>query len=383
MKRQKVKRSISLILIACAVFLTLSGCMIEDKKHQLPVVTIGPAFTVLPTEEPAANATTEPAPTPVADVPVTFTDINFENAVREAIGRNIGYIYPADLSEITSFTARVSGIVNIKEIVYFTSLEELDLMGNRISDLTPLTSLKKLKKLNISKNFSVMTGDREKGLDISPVGTLPLLEELDASNNLITDISALASLKALRYLDLRTNRLNSLEGLEGCISLEYLDISGSFRIGADNKSAGISDLGALSGLTELKTLYASNGLINSLEPIAGLTKLEYLDATYNSLISFPDMKRMEKLTTLIVRNNNIFSLEGVVNAPVLATLDVRYNYIRQIFEVIRMRTLETIYLDGNPIIDYSPLDILEQIKNGTYVIPLPVIFPNASGNQTE
>lgn len=355
---------------ALALTLLLSGCRVNNVP-ELPPVTINNVFTAPPTEEPVSLVTSVPSPTPQTEVPITFTDINFENAVREAIGRNIGSIYPADLAEIKSFTARVSGIVSIREITYFTSLEELDLMGNRIADFTPLTSLKNLRTLNIAKNFTVMTGDREKGLDISPAGTLPMLEILDASNNLITDVSALGSLKTLKRLDIQTNRLTNLSGLEGCVSLEYLNISNSFRIDADNNEAGISDISALSNLTELKTLYMSNGMVPSLDAIAGLKKLEYVDATYNALRAFPDLSGMESLTTLIVRANTIFSLAGAEKAPKLATLDVRDNYIWLINEVIKMPALETIYLDGNPVIDYTPLDTLEAIRNGTYVPPQP------------
>lgn len=372
--RRQFKARIIKTLIACAVSAlaltsVLSGCRVNSDP-ELPPVTINNVFTALPTEEPVSLVTSVPSPTPQEEVPITFTDINFENAVREAIGRNIGSIYPADLAEIKSFTARVSGIVSIREISYFTSLEELDLMGNRIADFTPLASLKNLKYLNIAKNFTVMTGDREKGLDISPAGTLPQLEELDASNNLITDVSALASLKTLKRLDIQTNRLTDLSGLEGCVSLEYLNISNSFRIDADNNEAGISDISALANLTELKTLYMSNGMVPSLEAISGLAKLEYVDATYNALRAFPDLSGMESLTTLIVRANTIFSLSGAEKAPKLTTLDVRDNYIWLINEVIKMPSIETIYLDGNPVLDYTPLDILEAIRNGTYILPM-------------
>ena len=348
-------------MLSCLALILCPGCKV-DNTPEGPAVTINNVFTVPPTEEPVSMTTASPSPTPAQNIPVYFTDINFENAVREVLGKGIGNIYPSDLAGLVSFTARVSGIVNIKEITYFTSLEELDLMGNRITDLSPIASLKKLKTLNISKNFTVMTGDREKGLDISPVGSLPLLETLDASGNLITDVSALSSLKTLKYLDIRTNRLTTLSGLEGCESLEYLNISGSFRIDSDNNEAGITDISALSKLTELKTLYMSNGLVSSLEPIAGLKKLEYVDATYNSLRRFPDMSEMDSLTTLIVRANNIFSLSGVEYAPKLTVLDVRDNFIRYVYEVIRMESLESIYLDGNPIQDYSPMDIFEMIR---------------------
>lgn len=352
-----------LLSLSAVLFMLLCGCDVKKTVPEVPLSTLEHVYTPAVTDDPDAAVTPAPTVPPVAESPVTFLDINFEAAVREAVGKQIGDIYPSDLQDLTSFSARVSGIMNIREISYFTSLEELDLMGNRISDLTPVTSLKKLKKLNIAKNFSVMTGDSEKGLDISPLGALPLLETLDASDNLITDVSSLGSMKKLKWLNIRTNRLTDLDGLEGCTSLEYLDVSGSYRIDRNNNSAGITDISALSSLTSLKTLNMQNGLVDSLEPIAGLDRLEYVDATYNALKTFPDMKQMKSLTTLIARSNNIYSLDGLANNLTLKKVDVRDNFITSVWQVISMPSLETIYLDGNPIIDYSPLDIIQAIKN--------------------
>ena len=360
--------------------LLLSGCMIRPEED-LPPVTIDVVITAAPTEESGPAPTAVPTAAPQEETPISFSDINFENAVREAIGRTVGSIYPSDLKDIKSFTSRVSGIVNIKEIVYFTSLEELDLMGNRIGDLTPLTALRNLKKLNIAKNFTVMTGDREKGLDISPLGSLPLLEYLDASNNLITDVSALGSLNMLRWLDVQTNRLKDLNGLEDLTSLEYLNISNSFHSDKNNDPAGITDISALSGMVNLKTLYMQNGRVSSIAPLTTLTKLEYVDASYNSVRIIPNMSRMSSLKTLILRANFIYGLEGLISHPSLTLLDVRDNFVSVINVILTMPKLEAVYLDGNPVVNYGPLDVFEALKNGTYVPPLPVKPPSGPGTE--
>ena len=356
---------IAAVLIGAAL---LSGCR-SVTNPEIPVVTVFYENTPPATDDPYVIVPETPTAPPMMESPITFTDINFENAVREFLGRNLGNIYPSDLRDITRFSARVSGIYNISEIVYFTALEELDLMGNRINDLSPVAALKNLKKLNVARNFTIMTGDREKGLDISPLGALPLLEELDASYDLITDVSALASLKSLKWLDIQNNRLTSLEGLENCKALEYLNISGSFRIDADNNETGITDISPLAGLTSLKTLYMRNGMVSSLEPLSRLDSLEYLDATYNALRHLPNMSRMTGLATLIVRFNNILDLDGLAMQRTVRVLDVRDNFIRDISVILLMSKLETVYVDGNPVQDYRPLDMFESIKNGTLLPP--------------
>ena len=156
MKGRTVAFLTALLIIFCAV---LSSCR-EPSGNVLPVITANHAEPET-TDEPFAIVTDAPTEEPQFEKPVSFSDINFENAVREAIGRQIGSIYPSDLAGITVFSARVRGIVRIDEIVYFSSLEELDLMGNKIIDLSPLSTLTNLKTLNISKNFSVLMGNRK------------------------------------------------------------------------------------------------------------------------------------------------------------------------------------------------------------------------------
>ncbi len=367
----------AVLAIQCAA----AGCAVTADPS-FPPVTVSALPTPSATADSHVIVTDQPQVTSQSEAPISFTDINFENAVRETLGRSIGGIYPSDLENITVFSARVSGIINIKEISYFKSLEELDLMGNRINDLSPVSSLKNLKKLNVSKNFTVMTGDREKGLDISPLGALPRLEWLDASNDLITDISALGSLSSLKWLDIQNNRLSDVTGLSGCVSLEYLNISDSYRIDPDKSEGGIRDLAGLENLVKLKTLHMRNGLVQSLEPLSGLSELEYVDASYNLMRAVPDLSGMSSLGTLILKFNSIISLEGLAGQSTVTILDVRNNFIRTCDEILEMPALETVYLDGNPIIDTRPIDVFEAIKNGTYVpTPAPenTDFPDGTG----
>lgn len=360
------KTALRLLIVAAAALAAVlfSACRVKTNP-EIAIVTVFYENTPAATEDPYIIVPETPTVSPMVESPISFTDINFENAVREFLGKNLGYIYPSDLKDVTRFSARVSGIINVNEIVYFTSLEELDLMGNRINDLSPIAALKNLKKLNVARNFTVMTGDREKGLDISPLGALPLLEELDASNNLITDVSALASLKSLTWLDIQNNRLTSLDGLENCKALEYLNISNSFRIDADNNESGITDISPLAELTSLKTLYMRNGLVGSLEPLKNLDSLEYIDATYNALRHLPNMNYMSGLQTLIVRFNNILDLDGLAMQRNLRVLDARDNFIRDITVILLLPHLETVYFDGNPVQDYRPLDLFNATRNGS------------------
>lgn len=380
---QKGKKQIALIVLTALLTVLLSaawGC-VPDTPGPASVTPETAAPTAPPTDpsatDPGPGRETPSYPTQVPsdnDKAISFRDINFENAVREAIGKTIGVIYMSDVSGLRSFSARVRGIINIGEIVYFSSLEELDLKGNHINDLSPLASLKHLKKLDISQNFTVLTGDREKGLDLSPLRGLTALEELNISGNLVTDLSPLSGMTALGRLEIGTNRLTDISPLSSLTSLTYLDISGSYRIDSAGNEAGITDISPLGSLRSLKTLYIQNNLIGSLEPIAGLTALSYVDATYNSLREIADLSAMTGLKTLVLQFNNIYTADGLNGQPVLEYLDLRDNFIRDISVILTMPRLDTVLASGNPIADPEPLAILEAIKNGTYS-PEPFELP--------
>ena len=57
--------------------------------------------------------------------------------------------------------------------------------------------------------------------------------------------------------------------------------------------------------------------------------------------------------------NNILDLDGLAMQRTVRVLDVRDNFIRDISVILLMRSLETVYVDGNPILDYRPLDMFE------------------------
>jgi hypothetical protein len=83
---------------------------------------------------------------------VTFPDPNLESTIRNAIDKPEGAIYISDVETLTSLSATKRGISNLIGMEYCIGLEELDLAGNSISDISPLTGLSKLKKLELSHN---------------------------------------------------------------------------------------------------------------------------------------------------------------------------------------------------------------------------------------
>lgn len=87
---------------------------------------------------------------------VAFNDLNLEAAVCLKINKPWGNIYIEDVKEITDISL-IGHFLNgqIKDITglqYFTSLTELNLAYNQISDLSHLSGLNELKQLFLNSN---------------------------------------------------------------------------------------------------------------------------------------------------------------------------------------------------------------------------------------
>ena len=113
-----------------------------------------------------------------------------------------------------------------------SSLTELTLDNNKISDIKPLQSLTNLIALSLGKN---------KISDIKPLRSLTKLSSLALSNNKISDITPLKSLTNLTQLFLDNNQ--------------------------------ITDITPLPFLTKLSVLFANNNKISNTKPLQFLTKL--------------------------------------------------------------------------------------------------------------
>jgi Leucine-rich repeat (LRR) protein len=178
-----------------------------------------------------------------ADLSITFADTSLETVVRSNINKPTGDIFLSDVTELKSFDAHGSDIVNLNGIEYLIELTELNLGDNRISDLSPLSSLTNLTWLLLEGN---------------PLG----------------DMSALSGLNKLTVLYLSWCGLDDISALSSLTKLTTLHLSGNFQI---------NDISPLSDLTELTKLLLDRNQISDLSPLSGLTKLTMLDLNTNQI----------------------------------------------------------------------------------------------------
>ena len=148
---------------------------------------------------------------------------------------------------------------------FFSELETFsaNYLGGGISDLSPLSGLTKLTKLDLSGNQIS---------DVSPISGLTHLTRLGLEMNQISDISPLAGLTNLITLSLYDNEISDLNPLSGMIQLKELDISYN----------NITDVSPLANLTDLTKLYLQGNQMNDLSSLSGLTKLVDTDFVINN-----------------------------------------------------------------------------------------------------
>lgn len=122
--------------------------------------------------------------------------------------------FPNDMGWLTDEGKTNFGDDDIQVLKYCTDLVYLDLgHGNRITDVSVIAQLKKLRVLIVSMN---------KIVDISPLAQLQELECLEIYQNPITDISTVTALPKLKYLNCSATYITDVTPLLGLKNLKML-----------------------------------------------------------------------------------------------------------------------------------------------------------------
>ena len=140
----------------------------------------------------------------------------------------------SSLANLTTLTLR-GRFTDISALSSLTNLTSLDLWGSGVTDFSALSRL---------TNLTTLTLGGSRLTDISTVSRLTNLTSLDLIGSGVTDISALSGLTNLTTLTLEGNGVTDFSALSSLTNLTTLDLGGS----------GVTDISALSRLTKLKTL---------------------------------------------------------------------------------------------------------------------------------
>lgn len=323
---------------------------------------------------------------------INFSDINFENIVRDIIKKYAGDIYGRDVKDIKELDLKDKNIVDLGGIENFTGLKSLDLSNNKVTNLKPLEVLTNLETLILHHNSIG---------EISSLASLTNLKNLDLSDNNISNIGDLQNLTALRRLDLSNNLIERINELSGLTNLEYLSLYGN-KVGNKQVEAGqpisAADLSPLRYMFNLRELYlGKNELIWDYSYIVPYyEKLQNKDFTidldkvvvnffkenettnvngelkgaiknivgyktgYDGNIYYKDVK---KITDLDLSGIDIKSIDGIEYFVNLNSLKLNKTNIENLRPLGNLNKLKKLELNDNKIKDLKPLEKLTKLNS--------------------
>lgn len=361
---------IILMLAALGVSAVLAGC--SSSKPSDPSgetaaptaeATVIPTETPEPTETPSADETEAPDD---LDEPVTFVSAQFENAIRNKLRIYMDQpVLKRDVLRVKELDLQSLKLSDIRDIAMFENLNELWIPGSGIEDISPLAGLTKLKKLGLGYNNI---------RDISPLAGLTGLWELTLAGNPVEDLSPLSEMKRLTKLDLgdyinpdrtpMTRDISPIGGLTSLVELNVITddltpISGMTRLSRLCITGSFDNLGALTDLKELKELritceYGSldlSGLAacsalrmlsiqccetEDISPLAGLTGLTMLSLNMMPVSDISPLANLTNISDLFISCTNVRDLTPLYGLNKLVELGLTFNNIPE-SEVQKLR----------------------------------------------
>lgn len=216
-------------------------------------------------------------------------------------------------------------ICSIKLLEQYQHLRQIDLSGNSVEDVSPLSKLSHVLSLNL------------------------------ASNSITTiDSWAPEDLQHLLFLDLSGNQLSSLPKLH-MPALRRANF-------AKNSIASCELFG---GHATLKGLVLSENKLTSVVGLTDMPQLETLELGQNSLQNFEGLQRLPSLQSLSISKNSFESLDGPwKEMPKLASLDASGNAFAEskvFVPLARLPQLRRFQVAGSPLDEQDGLNIRLEI----------------------
>ena len=245
-----------------------------------------------------------------------------------------------------------SGLKNLQYIdLSFTAIIRLTLYTPRLYDFSLSASHLGMTVLSPGKTFNFSKSLGRLYLSAIYIQTHALYDH-------IRNISIFEGLRNLTYLDLRQNYLYTL------LSDMFVDLSSLEKLYLEDSNIAVIESNAFRGLKSLRELG--------------------LDRNFIKVVTFDMFRYLIQLKSLDLQENEIYSLDMNLfeNSPFLKSLNLGYNHLagfnRSSFEP-GLYNLETIYVDGNPIICNCKLKWMvdwlsgpTKLLSAKYTICLPV-----------
>lgn len=228
------------------------------------------------------------------------------HTVQEKLQKND--ITEADILSVTELNLSRKNLTDVSDLERFTNLVNLDLVENCLTDLSPLSELKKLRVLKAGNDPFLSDEDRAKRLGINRFADYSFLENL--TNLVDVDFTATGddNIEYARYLpnveEFRAycNPIRDISPLIHCKKLHqsyfydcpitdirvYRELPDVFGIAVN--CTGVSDLTPLTGKTHFSYLDAHDAEIEDIFPLADFESMRYVTLARNHIRDFSPLR---------------------------------------------------------------------------------------------
>ena len=344
--------SITFTVTAGGGTLSVEHTQTDDRGQAASTLTLGPNLGMNTVEVSAVGIDQTATFNAVAGEGVDIPDSNLRTAIEPVIGKAPDEpIAPADMTNLTRFTARSQKIHDLTGLEFATNLVRLTLEGNNLSNVSALAGLNHLRRL-------LLAGNRVS--DLEPLVNLIKLERLDLNNNSVSDLSPLAQLTRLTWLSLQNNRISDISVITGMTKLRFLDLNNN----------SVSNIEPLSGSTRLTSLRLDRNLISDISALSGLHQLTELRLDRNNITDLSPLVANMGLgsgDTVDVRGNPLSYLSIHTHIPALRSRGVTIEFDNVVTEPVdlpdpNLRDAIALILDkvsGEPITTTEMLDLFD------------------------
>lgn len=243
-----------------------------------------------------------------------------------------------------SITNDTPGIETLTQTV---TLTDLDLKGDSIGDLVPITRFVNLSSIDFSDNAIV---------DLFPLSEVKTLTKLVGRNTQVTDLSMLSENELLEYIDLENSPVASISTVTALPKLTYLNVDG-----AAIQREEVPQL--LIQMPELVLVYRSEELAAWWESLDGSWS-DFFREKY-SLGENPNTKELHRLTNqpqLRLERISVTDLKALVVFDNLRSLEVFDVPISSVAPISGLNLLTKLKLSQVGVIDFLPISGLGSLE---------------------
>jgi Leucine-rich repeat (LRR) protein len=236
---------------------------------------------------------------------------------------------------------------NVEILTETIGLEELDMTGEGISTLNPITRFVKLHKLNFSEN---------EVSDLLPLSEVKTLIEIVGKNTLVKDISPIKNNDLLERLDLEGSPVESIMDVLTLPELVYLNVNNS-RIFEEEVPE------VLIQKPTLNIIYRTEALMAWWSDLDDVWK--NLLRKQNSTPENPDTDQLHAMTgksSLEFERVSIGKIEALTMFSNLRSLTIFDAPLMDISPISNMKLLKVLKISQVPVSDFTPISSLNQLE---------------------